>query len=46
MDRELDTWISGVMENQQYRSGIFTSKNTKSFFHNLIFSSSVKDEKP
>ena len=25
MDSELETWIDGVMEKQQYRNGIFSS---------------------
>ena len=25
MDNELETWIDGVMEKQQYRSGIFST---------------------
>ncbi|MGY8755478.1 MAG: hypothetical protein ACKVIR_07280 [Candidatus Poseidoniales archaeon] len=44
MDRELDIWISDVIDNQKYRSGIFTSKISRSFLHGLIFSSSVKDK--
>jgi hypothetical protein len=32
MDSELETWIDGVMEKQQYRNGIFSSGG---FIHRL-----------
>ena len=39
MDRELETWIDGVMEKQQYRNGIFSSSRVIHWLRKMTFGS-------
>ena len=39
MDLELETWIDGVMEKQQYRNGIFSSGGVIHWLRKMTFGS-------
>tara|TARA_B100001778_G_scaffold150262_1_gene123417 strand:+ start:207 stop:410 length:204 start_codon:yes stop_codon:yes gene_type:complete len=39
MDIELETWIDGVMEKQQYRNGIFSSGGVIHWLRKMTFGS-------
>ena len=42
MDRELETWVDSIIDNQKLRNGIFAKKSWTSWFKNLTFGSQSK----
>ncbi len=36
MDRELETWIDGVMDAQQYRNGIYSKRGLFDWLRNIL----------